>query len=169
MLDRLARGLGLSEAEREHLFILAQNRPPEIVFAETEKVDPGLQHVLDSLELSPAAIRTSAWDVLAANRAARVILGPEGEIPDRYNILEIFFDRAEMRIENPDPAWTALDSGLVAQFRTDAFQAGFGPRAQEVVEGLSCRSSEFLRHWNELEVGLHIAPIKTFVLPGRGP
>jgi len=39
---RPARGLRLCEAEREHLFILAQNRPPEIVPREPEPVDPGL-------------------------------------------------------------------------------------------------------------------------------
>jgi len=68
-LNKPVAGLRLSEAEREYLFILAQNRPPEIVLRETETMDSGLQHILDSLKLSPAAIRTSAWDVLAANDA----------------------------------------------------------------------------------------------------
>jgi transcriptional regulator with XRE-family HTH domain len=75
VLDRLSRGLRLTEAEREHLYMLAQNRPPEVVPRDPEVVSPGLQHLLDSLETSPAAIRTSAWDVLAANLAARVVLG----------------------------------------------------------------------------------------------
>ena len=108
VLDRLARGLRLSEAEREHLYLLAQNRPPEVVPREPEVVGPGLQHILDSLELSPAAIRTSAWDVLAANLAARVILGPGKVVPDRYNILENFFARADQRGEGPR---TGLDCG----------------------------------------------------------
>jgi transcriptional regulator with XRE-family HTH domain len=169
VLDRLALGLRLTEAEREYLYMLAQNRPPEVVPRESEVVGPGLQHVLDSLELSPAAIRSSAWDVLAANLAARVIMGPGKEVPDRYNILENFFARADQRGEDLEPAWTASARTVVANFRTEVFQAGFGPRAQEVVEGLARSSPVFQRLWSELDVGLHFEPIKTFVLPGRGP
>jgi transcriptional regulator with XRE-family HTH domain len=169
VLDRLARGLRLTEAEREHLYLLAQNRPPELVPREPKALGPGLQHILDSLELSPAVIRSSAWDVLAANVAARVILGPGDAIPDRYNILENFFARADHRGEAPEAIWSSVARVVVAQFRADAFQAGFGARAQEVVAGLVRSSPEFRRLWGELDVGLHFKPIKTFVLPGRGP
>jgi len=168
VLDWLARGLRLTEAEREHLYLLAQNRPPELVPREPEEVGPGLQHILDSLELSPAAIRSSAWDVLAANLAARVILGPGDAIPDRYNVLENFFSGASRSGEAPEPTWTSVARAVVAQFRTEAFRAGFGARAQEVVEGLVRSSPEFRRLWSELDVGLHLEPIKTFVLPRRG-
>ena len=168
VLDRLARGLRLTEAEREHLYLLAQNRPPELVAREPDVVGPSLQHILDSLELSPAAIRSSAWDVLAANLAARVVFGPEDEVPDRYNILENFFAQVDQRGKDLEPTWTSVARAAVAQFRTEAFQAGFGPRAQEVVEGLVRRSPEFRRLWSELDVGLHLEPIKTFVLPRRG-
>ena len=168
VLDRLARGLRLTEAEREHLYLLAQNRPPEVVPREAEVVGPGLQHILDSLELSPAAIRNSAWDVLAANRAARILV-PGDTMPDGFNLLEKFFARADRRGEDRGPAWTSMARAVVSQFRTEAFQAGFGPRAQEVVEGLVRSSPEFQRLWSSLDVGLHFEPLKTFVLPGLGP
>ena len=89
-------------------------------------------------------------------------------MPDRYNILENFFARADQRGKDLEPTWTSVARAVVAQFRTEAFQAGFGPRAQEVVEGLVRRSPEFRRLWSELDVGLHLEPIKTFVLPRRG-
>src|ERR1700740_607287 len=69
VLDRLARALLLTEVEREHLFLLAQGRPPEVHYQETEGVTPRLQRVLDALELSPAIIRTATWDVVAWNQA----------------------------------------------------------------------------------------------------
>jgi transcriptional regulator with XRE-family HTH domain len=168
VLDRLAQGLRLTEAEREHLYMLAQNRPPEVVPREPEVVGPGLQRILDSLELSPAAIHTSAWDVLAANLAARVILAPRDAIPGRFNILENFFARADQMGGDLEPAWSAAARTVVSRFRTEAFQAGFGPRAQEVVKGLVRDSPEFQRLWSDLDVGLHFEPTKTFVLPGRG-
>jgi transcriptional regulator with XRE-family HTH domain len=169
VLDRLARGLRLSEAEREHLYLLAQNRPPAIVPREPEAVGPGLQHILDSLEFSPATVRSSAWDVLAANRAARVVFGPEDALPDRYNLLEKFFAETSRWGKDTESAWISAARVVVAQFRVEAFQAGFGARAREVVEGLLRSSSEFERLWKDLDVGLRFEPIKTFVLPGRGP
>src|ERR1700682_5419367 len=49
VLDRLPRALSLSAAEREHLFSLAQRRPPEAPYAVVERVTPSLQAVLDAL------------------------------------------------------------------------------------------------------------------------
>src|SRR5580698_1694371 len=70
VLDRIARALMLTEVEREHMFLIALGRPPEIRYRATEGVTPRLQRVLDALELSPAYLRTSTWDIVAWNRAA---------------------------------------------------------------------------------------------------
>src|SRR5882762_5904942 len=74
VLDRIARALMLTHAEREHIFLLGLGRPPEVRYHATEGVTPQLQRVLDSLELSPAVVRTCTWDVVAWNRAASVVL-----------------------------------------------------------------------------------------------
>src|SRR5258707_15640821 len=62
VVDRIARALMLTEVEREHLFLLALGRPPEIRYQTAEGVTPRLQRVLDALELSPAYVKTSTWD-----------------------------------------------------------------------------------------------------------
>jgi transcriptional regulator with XRE-family HTH domain len=168
VLDRLARGLGLNQSEREYMFLLAQNRPPEVKVPEPEAVDPSLQHLLDSLELSPAAIRTPAWDVLAANRAARVINGYKGDKGEGpYNIIESFFHRLEAGDWAEFPSRIDVARVVVAQFRADAFRAGYGPRVQEVVQGLICASALFRQLWNDMDVDLKGDPVKTFALPGR--
>jgi transcriptional regulator with XRE-family HTH domain len=166
VLDRLAQGLGLSETEREHLFLLAQNRLPEVSAPEVETVNPALQHLLDSLESSPAALCTPAWGVLAANRAARVIHNYKGD--ESYNILESFFHRLEAGDWSDDPTRIDVAQVVVSQFRADAFRAGYGPRVQEVVEGLIGISPLFRRLWNEQEVDLQGQAVKTFALPGHG-
>src|SRR5215472_16183501 len=74
VLDRIARALMLTEAEREHLFLLGLGRPPEARYRGGEGVTPRLQRVLDALEPTPALIRTATWDVVAWNRAASVML-----------------------------------------------------------------------------------------------
>src|SRR5262245_56755944 len=68
VLDRIARSLTLTPAEREHLFLLAQHRPPEVRYQAAAHVTPRLQRVLDSLELSPGLVKTSTWDIVAWNR-----------------------------------------------------------------------------------------------------
>src|SRR6202008_3987477 len=54
VLDRIARAMMLTEGEREHLFLLALGRPPDVRYHATETVSPQLQRVLDALEYSPA-------------------------------------------------------------------------------------------------------------------
>src|SRR5215218_5363454 len=58
VLDRIARALMLTEVEREHLFLLALGRPPEVHHRTAEGVTPRLQRVLEALELSPAYVKT---------------------------------------------------------------------------------------------------------------
>ena len=65
VLNRIAAGLMLTEAEREHLFLLGLGRPPEVRYKAVEGVTPRLQRVLDALEVSPALIKTATWDVVA--------------------------------------------------------------------------------------------------------
>src|ERR1043166_9695435 len=56
VLNRLSRALMLTDVEREHLFLIALGRPPEIRYQAAEGVTPRLQRVLDALELSPAIV-----------------------------------------------------------------------------------------------------------------
>src|ERR1700752_3380257 len=88
VLDRIARALMLTDAEREHLFLLGLGRPPEVRYQNREGVTPRLQRVLDALAPSPALIRTATWDVVAWNRASTVMLTDYASIPaEQRNIL----------------------------------------------------------------------------------
>ena len=70
VLDRISRAMMLTDAEREHLFLLGLGRPPEVRYHAPEGITPRLQRVLDVLEISPAFMRTATWDVVAWNSAA---------------------------------------------------------------------------------------------------
>src|ERR1051325_5753186 len=65
VLDRIAKGLLLTEPEREHLFMLGLGRLPEVRYRPFDGVTPRLQRVLDALDTSPAFIKTATWDVVA--------------------------------------------------------------------------------------------------------
>src|SRR5215469_9165384 len=81
VLDRIARALMLTDVEREHLFLIGLGRRPDVHYQPPGGVSPRLQRVLDSLELSPAFVRTPTWDVLAWNRAASVVLVDYATLP----------------------------------------------------------------------------------------
>ena len=61
---------------------------------------PRLQRVLDSLEFSPAYVKTSIWDVVAWNRAATVVLHDYGALaPEQRNILRFMFCEPRVRAQ----------------------------------------------------------------------
>src|SRR5262249_49167924 len=103
VLDRIARALMLTDVEREHLFLLAVGRPPEVHYRATEGVTSRLQRVLDSLEVSPAYIKTPTWDVVAWNRATTVVLTDYGPLdPHQRNILRLMFCDPHVRAKQLD-------------------------------------------------------------------
>lgn len=81
VLDRIAGSLMLTDLEREHLFILALGRPPEMRYRPADGVSPRLQRLLDAFDACPAFIKTATWDVLAWNQAAAVVLTDYATLP----------------------------------------------------------------------------------------
>lgn len=151
VLDRIAHALMLTEAEREHLFLMALGRPPDVRYREDEGVTPRLQRVLDALALSPALVRTATWDVVAWNRAATVVLTDYGVLPPaQRNILRLIFLDPRVRAAQLD--WESVARFVVAAFRADATRAGAIDRSKALVEELSQRSPEFAAMWRDHDV-----------------
>jgi hypothetical protein len=120
-------------------------------YQETEGVTPRLQRVLDSLELSPAIVRTSTWDVVAWNRAASVVLKAYGSLPvEQRNILRLMFCDSEVRAAQPD--WESVARFVVAAFRADAARAGASRNVQVLVDDLSRLSPSFNAMWRDNDV-----------------
>jgi transcriptional regulator with XRE-family HTH domain len=155
VLERIAGALMLTQIEREHLFLLAQNRPPEIRYPQDEGgVTPRLQRVLDALELSPALVRTLTWDVVAWNRAAAAVLTDYATLPPQErNILRLVFSNSRVRAAQPE--WDSVARFVVAAFRLDAARAGAGEKIRAFVEDLSRSSPEFAALWRDNDVRQH--------------
>jgi transcriptional regulator with XRE-family HTH domain len=151
VLDRIARALILTEVEREHLFLLALGRQPEVRYRAAEGVTPRLQRVLDSLELSPAYVKTSTWDVVAWNRPAAAVLTDYGALPaEQRNILRLIFCDPHVRAKQPD--WEGVARFVVAAFRADAARAGAVRNVKALVEELCRLSPDFEAMWGENDV-----------------
>jgi len=151
VLDRIARALMLTEVEREHLFLLGLGRPPEVRYQAAERVTPSLQRVLDALEVSPAYVKTSTWDVVAWNRAATAVLHDYGAMaPEERNILRVIFCDPDMRAAQPD--WDRVARFAVAAFRADVARAGAAQPVKALVDELCRVSPEFDAIWGENDV-----------------
>jgi transcriptional regulator with XRE-family HTH domain len=151
VLDRIARALMLMDVEREHLFLLALGRPPEVRYQAAEGVTPRLQRVLDALELSPAYIKTSTWDIVAWNRAALAVLVDYAALPvEQRNILRLLFCNPGVRAAMPN--WEGDARFVVAAFRADAARAGAAQTVKALVDEVCRLSPEFDAMWRDNDV-----------------
>jgi transcriptional regulator with XRE-family HTH domain len=167
VLNRIAAGLMLTAPEREHLFMLALGRPPEVRYTSAEGVSPRLQRVLDALEISPAIIRTALWDVVAWNQAAAAVLTDYSKLPpSERNILRLIFSNERVRANQDD--WESVARFVVGAFRADAARAGATAEIGQFVEELSRMSPEFEAMWRANDVRAHGEGLKRLHHPTLG-
>jgi transcriptional regulator with XRE-family HTH domain len=168
VLERIARAMMLTDAEREHLFLLGLGRPPEVRYHAPEGVSPRLQRLLDTLEISPAFVRTATWDVVAWNRAATVVLTDYSMLPDgQRNVLRLIF--RDSRVRAAQSNWQGVARFVVAAFRADVARAGAAQNVQSLVDELSAVSPEFAAMWRDNDVQTHGDGLKTLHHPVAGP
>ena len=154
VLNRIAGGLMLTEAEREHLFMLALGRPPEVRYKSADGVTPRLQRLLDGMLASPAIIKTATWDVVAWNPAAALVLTDYGALRrEERNILRLVF--ANDRVRGAQEDWESTARFVVGAFRADAVRAGAVSEVGQLVAELCATSPEFAALWADNDVRFH--------------
>lgn len=169
VLDRIAKGLMLTEPEREHLYMLGLGRPPEARYQPVDEITPRLQRVLDGMAFSPAIIKNAIWDVLGWNRAAAALLTDYSQLPsDQRNILRLMFTNGSGRNRNED--WESVARFVVGAFRADMARAGAqgSMDAARLVEELSRLSPEFEALWQDNDVIAHSEGVKRIRHPSAG-
>lgn len=166
VLDRLARALSLEATEREHLYLLAQGRPPEVEPAEATCVPSHLQRLLDSMTTSPALIKDAAWNVVAWNEAAAAALIDYATLPPKdRNVLRLVFCHPRIRGSMPD--WEQTARFTVATFCAELARAGISQQAQALIEEMTQSSPEFANIWQKQDVRRHGAGTKR-IQPASG-
>ncbi|MBO4224948.1 helix-turn-helix transcriptional regulator [Bradyrhizobium neotropicale] len=168
VLDRIARAMMLTDVEREHLFLLGLGRPPEVRYRAPGSISPRLQRVLDTLECSPAFIRTATWDLIAWNRAAATVLTDYSKLPDgQRNVLRLMF--RDSRVRAAQSNWQSVARYVVASFRADVARAGAARNVQSLIDELSATSAEFAAMWRDNDVQGHGDGMKVLHHPTAGP
>ncbi|HEY2007672.1 MAG TPA: helix-turn-helix transcriptional regulator [Rhizomicrobium sp.] len=154
VLDRIARAMMLTDVEREHLFLLGLGRLPEAHYQEPEGITPRLQRLLDTLDHSPAFIRTATWDVIAWNKAAAAVLTDYSTLPEgQRNVLRMMF--RDSRVRAAQSNWQNVARYVVASFRADVARAGAARNVQSLVDELCATSAEFAAMWRDNDVRGH--------------
>lgn len=164
----IARGLRLTPAERDHLFVLAGHRPPPTTAAD-EHVNPGLLRVLDRLDDTPAQVMGALGQTLVQTPPAVALLGEQTRFtgPARSATYRWFTDPAtRSRYAQDEHEHTSRVN--VSLLRTAAARDGTRSDAAGLVELLRRRSSEFAHLWDRQEVGLQFSGVKRFVHPEVG-
>jgi len=169
VLDALARALQLDDAERRHLFHLAQTadgttaamRPRRRATTKHWQPRPSLQWALDSITSGPAILGNTRSDLLATNHLGRALYSdlyadPTGA-PNFARFA--FLDGAAHRFY---PDWDLAADITVANLRTAAGLDPHDKGLHDLIGELSTRSEEFRRRWGAHNVRTHGSGTKHF-------
>ncbi len=178
VLDAIARALQLDEAERSHLFRLAQaaDGTAAAMRSKGRAVKPpatrgSLQWTLDAITAGPAVVGNLRSDLVAANALGRALYsdmyagasGARGRTPNWARFA--FLDEAAHRFY---PDWELAADITAANLRTAAGVDPYDKGLHDLVGELSTLSEEFRRRWGRHDVRTHGTGTKHFHHPVVG-
>ena len=167
VLEGLVRALHLDEAERTHLFNLADtansrdnaaaDRPP-LRPASRTAVRQGVQRILDTIH-APAYVRNGRTDILATNRLGRALFGDAYGTGGSFNLARYLF--LDPRSQDFYRQWETVARDCVATLRTEAGRNPYDRGLTNLVGEISTRSEAFRKWWATHDVKLHYTATKT--------
>ncbi|GAA1845710.1 helix-turn-helix transcriptional regulator [Pseudonocardia ailaonensis] len=168
LLGALARALRLSDDERDHLFHLAGHQPPPAA-GTARLARAGLLRMLDLLGDTPALVVSDLGEVLAQNRASRLLTGDHGGgTGDRRYLVYRWFTEPEARAVTPPEEQEHHARQQVADLRAALGRRGTDAEVTGLVARLREVSADFRRLWDDHEVAVRRADRKTFLNPRVG-
>lgn len=156
VLTAIEDALRLDGLERQHLRALvdvsatkARRRPAERLIARS-----GLAELVDRLDPLPAMVQSRRMDVLAVNRAGKVLLADFDAMPaTERNIARWLFIDPVTRIRYPD--WEHVARTTVAALRAAHDPRFSDPELERLVGELCVASHEFARWWADYRLARH--------------
>jgi transcriptional regulator with XRE-family HTH domain len=167
VLTAIADALRLDTHEREHLYALVRPLSEPRRGESSPAGSPPLTELVEGFEPDPAYVISARFDVLAHNRAARLLfgdLGPSSSGPTNL-----------MRLAFVDPAWRELivDWGEEAARHVAMYRAAMAlhrddPAWTELPDELTRLAPEFARYWSRSDVAGPEQRLKRFRHPRAG-
>jgi transcriptional regulator with XRE-family HTH domain len=156
----LARALQLSDAERDHLFIVGGLLPPGCGEVPAH-IPPGVQRLVARLNESPIAVFTAGWDLLVWSPLWAALIG-EPIVPanGRPNLLRAYFGGVSLgegpgNIVSRSGDLDEFGASLVADLRRVHGKYPDDRGVQNLVAELSESSDRFRDLWESGAVGEH--------------
>ncbi|MFI5846103.1 helix-turn-helix transcriptional regulator [Catenuloplanes sp. NPDC051500] len=166
VLSSIARALNLSEMERQHLFLLADEKAPHSPVQPSAPVSEDVRQFLALLDPYPSWVFDRYFNIVAWNRATAALLAPiEDMPPERRNALALLFLEPLARRMLPD--WEHEAGRLVALLRTE-WAGGKDDGYLSIVEDLRSGSPDFRALWDRRDVAPFTSSIRRFNHPRVG-
>ncbi len=154
----LARALQLSDAERDHLFVVAGLLPPSPGEVPSH-IPPGVARLVARLGEIPLAVFTASWDLLTWSVLWSALLGePVRPATGRPNLLRAHFagtglDARETRLVSSSGGADVFEASLVADLRRVRGRYPGDREVRALVEDLLASSDRFRDLWGSGTVG----------------
>ncbi|WP_024802052.1 helix-turn-helix transcriptional regulator [Nocardia sp. BMG51109] len=162
VLGALARALRLTDDERDHLFHLCDHPAPER--GGNRHVGPGLLHLLNKLDDSPACVVSDLGEILVQNRMHIILMGDEsGRTGLDRCLLWRWFTDPTVPHRVPAEDWDRLTRQHVADLRATAARRSGDADVDKLVARLRSASADFERLWSEHEVAVRITDAKRVI------
>jgi transcriptional regulator with XRE-family HTH domain len=168
VLTALARALRLSDAERNHLFVLAGEVEPSPGRV-SAYIPPGVQRIVDQLEGAPLCVTDAAWTMITWNPMFAALIGDPSQWQGRWrNILYKHFVEPGDRVVMTPEQQQNFRNAMVTDLRASLSRYPRDPDLKALIEELRAGYDEFAQLWDRPVVGFHQSERKTIRHPEVG-
>jgi len=156
----LARALQLSDAERDHLFVLAGLLPPSPGEVPTH-IPPGVSRLVARLGETPIAVFSAAWDLITWSPLWGALIGqPPTDSATRPNLLRAHFGGTGLGMSDDAIAsrtgdTSRFEASLVADLRRVRGRYPGDRNVTVLVDELLAWSPRFKQLWESGDVAEH--------------
>ncbi|WP_350280548.1 helix-turn-helix transcriptional regulator [Kribbella sp. HUAS MG21] len=167
VLTALARALRLSDAERNHLFVLAGEVEPSPGRISTY-IPPGVQRIVDQLDGAPLCVCDAAWTMISWNPLFAAMTGDPSSLRGWWrNIVYRHFRAVSGRVVQTPEQQQNFRAAMVTDLRAALARYPNDPELAALIAELR-GVDEFARLWDQPVVGFHRSERKTIRHPEVG-
>ncbi len=176
VLTSLSRALRLSDAERDHLFVLAGQAPPAPGKISVY-IPPGVQRLVDQLAGAPLSVHDAAWNMVSWNPLWAALLGdPSVLFGRRRNIVWRHFAGPDEdappgqfgRVVQTPGQVDRFMRAMVTDLRTSAARYPRDADLRTFIQELRSVSEDFAELWDARVTGFHESDRKMIEHPELG-
>ncbi|MEU8928021.1 helix-turn-helix transcriptional regulator [Kitasatospora sp. NPDC048545] len=168
VLASLSRALQLSQAERDHLFLLGGQVAPTAGQI-SQHIPPTVRRLLDQLRGTPFSVHDAAWNLITWNPLWAVLVGdPSTSRGRERNVAWRHFTHLPTRVTHTPEEKTRFETAMVSDLRTSSARYPADGELGSLIADLRRESGRFDELWRSHSVGFHTADSKTIHHPALG-